>query len=1150
MATEGGPDVGRRRERIAVLGGGCAALAAVFAITDDPHWQDKYDITVYERGWRLGGKGASGVNLDAGSGNRIEEHGLHVWSGFYENAFWLMRRCYAELDRPRQHPLASWQSAFTPHDFGGFKHYDGDRWYNWLSYLPRAPGLPGDIQMDALSFALAERYKRPQPPGVPTDEHTTDPPTPWQYFRELLPWSIRYLQSAPSVRSAPVAQATPNRITAWLFGDGVSRYGFWGSLKFVADSAVAAIAVFLLRFALYFANLGHSTHPLLRHSQSALLKFLLKISGLWIGFNFVFEKQRPDKRRFYILADTVIAMLRGMLDDDVLTRGFDVIDDQDFAAWLGANGARPQTRDSGAVRAAYSYLFAFEDGAWQDQPHRRLAAGVGLRMILRLLLSSRGGVFWKMNAGMGDAVFAPLYLVLRRRGVKFAFFHRVLSMTSNSGDAVNRITFGRQVELRADVREYRPLINVKGLPCWPAAPLYDQLAQGDELRAKYVSVPCDLDSAYTDWPDVGEPLELVLGEHFDQVILGISIGALEYVCPDLVKQDSGLTQACAALKTTATQSAQLWMRRELVELGWQLPSPVVTAFAGPLDTWADMTHLLERESWPAAVGIRSLAYLVGPMEFPACPPGSRPDILDTARQRVARTTVDWLAENAMGCWPRVALSQGNLAAAQPIMGLVGGDVAAAYVKANIDPSERYVLSLPGTTGARMEPNGTCYQNLYLAGDWIRTGLNYGCVEGAVIGGFKAARALCGWPHKIFGEADLPVTDAPIPAPTLPVGPMPCMPPVTSADPAAPTERADPVIEGRPPLANPPEFIGVAPRTSPFIRRGGSHTMPPPWIAKDVDMHAFYLRCDPQALQELCDRCLNRPSGNVFAFQPTTRYVMLTFQRFDDLHTTASGYENIGFVQENEAALWLFVSDRNGSRLPDGNDWSAFVPFMVTDDPIALLTGREVYGFPKELGAVSLTGGASPFSVEVHAFSSDDASQPIIRRELIAMVRGEVSSEGGRIPVFTQKASAAFEANVNPSSKPPLAAFENSMLAYNPALEEDLDPELLAMLKDLMDMLLRGRLDFVFLKEFRAISGGEFADSCSVAMAHQENMRIRSADILPPGKRFRFMDFASHPLITDLGLERDTASGQVEVALAVNVRVDFDFMPGQILLDGS
>src|SRR5262249_6914281 len=67
---------------------------------------------------RLGGKGASGRNLREGKGKRIEEHGLHVWLGFYENAFALMKAVYAErvVDDPDE-ALLTWRDAFKPQSF-------------------------------------------------------------------------------------------------------------------------------------------------------------------------------------------------------------------------------------------------------------------------------------------------------------------------------------------------------------------------------------------------------------------------------------------------------------------------------------------------------------------------------------------------------------------------------------------------------------------------------------------------------------------------------------------------------------------------------------------------------------------------------------------------------------------------------------------------------------------------------------------------------------------------------------------------------------------------------------------------------------------------------------------------------------------------
>src|SRR5215213_5171184 len=98
------------RTKVAVLGGGAGGLTAAWELTATPDLRERFDVTVYQLGWRLGGKGASGRN--AAIADRIEEHGLHVWFGFYDNAFRLMRDAYEELARPADAPLADFEAAF------------------------------------------------------------------------------------------------------------------------------------------------------------------------------------------------------------------------------------------------------------------------------------------------------------------------------------------------------------------------------------------------------------------------------------------------------------------------------------------------------------------------------------------------------------------------------------------------------------------------------------------------------------------------------------------------------------------------------------------------------------------------------------------------------------------------------------------------------------------------------------------------------------------------------------------------------------------------------------------------------------------------------------------------------------------------------
>lgn len=101
-----------QRKRIVILGGGIGALTAAYHLSSPAGWQDRYDITVYQLGWRLGGKCAS--SRDPEHGLRIEEHGLHVWFGFYENAFRMMRECYRELGPEAARPFAELDDAFSP----------------------------------------------------------------------------------------------------------------------------------------------------------------------------------------------------------------------------------------------------------------------------------------------------------------------------------------------------------------------------------------------------------------------------------------------------------------------------------------------------------------------------------------------------------------------------------------------------------------------------------------------------------------------------------------------------------------------------------------------------------------------------------------------------------------------------------------------------------------------------------------------------------------------------------------------------------------------------------------------------------------------------------------------------------------------------
>ena len=66
---------------------------------------------------------------------------------------------------------------------------------------------------------------------------------------------------------------------------------------------------------------------------------------------------------------------------------------------------------------------------------------------------------------------------------------------------------------------------------------------------------------------------------------------------------------------------------------------------------------------------------------------------------------------------------------------------AQFWTANVNPSDRYTLALPGSAKYRISPLDNAYDNLTITGDWTDCGYNSGCVEAAVMSGRLAAHAI-------------------------------------------------------------------------------------------------------------------------------------------------------------------------------------------------------------------------------------------------------------------------------------------------------------------------------------------------------------------------------------------------------------------------
>jgi uncharacterized protein with NAD-binding domain and iron-sulfur cluster len=680
--------------RIAILGGGVGSMTAAYCLTNpgpDGKVPD-HDITVYQLGWRLGGKGASGRN--AAEGNRVEEHGLHIWMGFYANAFRMIRDVYGELDRPHGKPLATWQDAFKPQtvytmmDQNARGEWTSDE---WIVTSPIRPGQPGD----QTSF------------GTPCGNHGN-----------IIEWVKKRIDAVLEGRESTTRERSDLNETHVLH------------LKALHAALHEASA-----HAATPRQHGCPDAPGLTHHH-VLLRVALEGVQKLIGLGLELTQEHPVPHRVFLLADVAVATLLGMIRD-LCDKDWTSIDDQEWRAWLTANGMHELTSWCSFIRAFYAIVFAYRDGDATDPSKADLAAGTTVCTIMRINFDYYDAIFLKMQAGMGDTIFGPLYEVLKKRGVKFKFFHRLRDVVpSSDGGQIDALRIGVQATVSAG--GYEPLIDVKGLPCWPSEPLWDQLAEGEELRDRHI----DLEAYGADWPDVDE-LVLERGRDFDHVVFGLSLGAVPYVCSALLQQKESWRSMVERVKVVRTQASQLWFSRNVADLGWP-PAidgrcygerAVFGAYIEPLDTWADMSQLIPVEAWD--VPVNNIAYFCGTMSDSAAPEiGS-----------VRELTRTLLEQNMHRVWTSAA-SPGAfrydwLAVNEPGAVLTAEErFQRQFFKVNTEPTETYVLSVSGSTKYRLDPADCGYANLSLAGDWVANGFALGCVESAVLGGMKGVRRFC------------------------------------------------------------------------------------------------------------------------------------------------------------------------------------------------------------------------------------------------------------------------------------------------------------------------------------------------------------------------------------------------------------------------
>jgi len=772
------------RRRIAILGGGMAGLTAALELTRTERLRERFDVTVYQLGWRLGGKCASGVDEHG----RNIEHGLHIWFGYYENTFALLNAVYDEWEPPRGQKIRRVAQAIEKVELTPIGNGDAANpgWY--MVKYPSNRLQPGkdDVQVDV-----------------------------WNSLIGLMNVGAKFaedmLDANPRLKTVAVTLNHPKSLSAMHIAGGASRAGAVGNVK-IGDTPKHLRALAKTARSI---DVKHAWYV-----QSELEDIIRALQDLSQAMDTGQIKNVPMGNLMSQLVEVKAAFAAGIVKDVLLGQmPIAELDKIEFRAWLRQHGAHRESLDkSPYVKALYDTMFQYPGG---DHAKPRFGAGTAAQVVLRMLGTYAGALAWRLSAGTGSAVIAPLYEVLKKRGVKFQFFHKLTQVgLAEREDMLDTLTFDRQVLLRpvedlarppakelplktAEEKAYDPLRMVNGLLSWGEEPDWSAIEGGVEMKKAGV----DLESHWCQ-QKVGA-VTLKRGADFDDAILAIPLGAFKKLnadggpCDQLIARSQRFRLMERSQLLVPSVSVQLWSTETLAQLGWRGASPAAVAGPGTLGIWSDMPKVLAHENSGRQAAARkgaartndlpkSLHYLCDVFEsddykLPIIravePTKGQPQAPSLAKRPVqqAQAHVDaqtraqaetqtrthaqvklhtkdvvmpWFGVPAIGVWSKAKYKgkfNWNVLYARD-KGLVGSSkLADQVVRFNIDPGGCCVCSAPTTTAWRLKCDASGFAHLYLAGSWIDTGFNTECIEAAVMSGMQAARAIAGEPRVVVGE---------------------------------------------------------------------------------------------------------------------------------------------------------------------------------------------------------------------------------------------------------------------------------------------------------------------------------------------------------------------------------------------------------------
>ena len=318
----------------------------------------------------------------------------------------------------------------------------------------------------------------------------------------------------------------------------------------------------------------------------------------------------------------------------------------------------------------------------------------------------------------------------------------------------------------------------------------------------------------------------------------------------------------------------------------------------------------------------------------------------------------------------------------------------------------------------------------------------------------------------------------------------------------------------------------------YITTGGMQVFQQPYVLNSAVMQTFLLRADYEALVRTVNQSLNIPINQKYEYRPLMPYVQLNVIQIGHMNSETPPDSDMGWQTEVDISftIWVGAGPLSGDFFKVDHV-GVFYPYCFVDSPSAISSGREVYGFFKELGYFEMETWDRGGKLTVDA----DVLNPFSPNTKMA-----------KMPVVSVTPPPA-------NTPPPLGADADDMWTIMKRMIGVMlgDGDGVANLPTASVMeqfgydLMTHNTSLVLLKQFRDVEVLGAACYQAIVEANMKTSHVRDLKMLSTGYVIDVADYDSHPICSDLGI-LPTQSPAAAMSFAFDFRIDV----GHVVAGGS